>query len=134
MVCPYCGSGVRFSDRSVLVNKNSSSKLANVYVCAKYPTCDAYVGCETGTDIPLGTLANEELRKYRMEAHKAFDWMWTSGRVTRTKAYGIMQKVMELTEETAHIGMMDIEQCQQVIEIFGEYKKIVLPFKAPKSV
>lgn len=132
--CPYCGGKVKLANRTILTNSGSSGTTrGSVYVCEKYPVCDAYVGCKPDTDKPLGTLADRELRVHRMKAHKAFDWLWTSNRMSRTEAYGILRKVMALKEEDAHIGMMNIEQCQQVIEIFEEYKKTVLPYKVPKS-
>ena len=38
--------------------------------------CNAYVGCHPGTKNPLGTLANQELRAWRLQAHHAFDPIW----------------------------------------------------------
>jgi len=133
MVCPYCGSGVELTDRSIL-KKDSSTGSDKIYVCERYPSCDSYVGCKPQTDEPLGTLANGQLRMLRMEAHKAFDWAWESGHMSRTKAYEAMQRVMALSKEAAHIGKMDVEQCRRVIEIFGEYKALRTPYKVPKPI
>ncbi|MFB5268120.1 zinc-finger-containing protein [Paenibacillus enshidis] len=36
----------------------------------------AYVGVHDGTDIPLGRLANRELRELKKQCHALFDPVW----------------------------------------------------------
>lgn len=81
--------------------------------------CDAYVGVHNGTDIPLGRLANRELRRWRNRAHAAFDPLWQKGpyRRRRNDAYVWLAGKMGLTKEETHIAMFDVEQCKQVIQI-----------------
>lgn len=134
MVCPYCGSKVKLADRFVVSHRDDALGSGKIYVCERYPSCDSYVGCNLNTDIPLGTLANAELRRIRMQAHKAFDWLWKSGRMSRKEAYQTMQKVTGLNKDKAHIGMMNVEQCRQIAEIFGEFKAINTSYKLPKAI
>lgn len=115
MICPYCGSDVNYTDSSVVYNGVSYGM---IYLCSQYPKCDAYVGCHKGTATPLGRLANSELRYWKKEAHKKFDWLWKGGGMTRTGAYKLLQQRMNLTEEEAHIGKFDVEQCKRVVELF----------------
>lgn len=79
--------------------------------------CRAYVGCHPKTETPLGRLANAELRKAKMAAHDAFDPKWKSGVMKRKAAYFWLSKQMHMAFADCHIGMFDVEQCKQVVEI-----------------
>lgn len=79
--------------------------------------CDAYVGCHPGTSIPLGILANAELRQAKRDAHLAFDRLWKEGRITRSKAYIVLARLMMRNPKNTHIGMMSVEQCRRVMAI-----------------
>jgi len=87
-----------------------------VYLCRP---CDAYVGVHKGTDIPLGRLADAELRKWKKLAHTYFDPIWQRGRFTgrRNEAYAWLAKQMGLPQEETHIGMFDVTKCQCVVAI-----------------
>ena len=99
-----------------------------VWVCEHYPKCDSYVGCHSGTDIPLGTMAGPDLRAARMRAHKSFDWIWKTKKKTRHEAYAMLQEFLGLPPERAHIGMLDVEQCHRVVQHF----RAMRPYKTPK--
>jgi hypothetical protein len=86
----------------------------NLYVCRP---CDAYVGTHKGTNQPLGTPANRDTREWRKLAHTRFDWLWKSGKKSRTKAYLWLQNVMGLTRSEAHIGKFTAEQCKEVVRL-----------------
>jgi hypothetical protein len=85
-----------------------------IYLCGNYPICDAYVGVHKGTNRPKGSLANAELREWRKKAHKVFDEFW-KGKISRKKAYKLMQNLMNMDENQAHIGEFDVEQCKMLI-------------------
>ena len=65
----------------------------------------------------MGTLANGDLRHKRMEAHKAFNWMWDSGLMSKRQAYRWMQAKLGLPEEQAHIAKFGEYLCDQLIAI-----------------
>ena len=113
--CPYCGSTAVLRDASFVYHDKCFK--SHLYVCARYPECDSYVGVHEGTLRPEGTLANSELRNRRIRAHKAFDQIWRTGIMTRPNAYRWMMEKMQLTQAQAHIGMFSEYRCDQLIEL-----------------
>lgn len=71
----------------------------------------------------MGTLANGGLRHKRMEAHKAFNWMWDSGLMSKRQAYRWMQAKLGLPEEQAHIAKFGEYLCDQLIAICKQVQK-----------
>lgn len=112
--CRYCGGKVVFTSNSEIYGKEYGN--GKCYLCRK---CKAFVGVHTETLTPLGTLANDELRKWRKKAHNEFDKLWKgkTRRMTRYNAYSLLSKQMNLTKDETHIALFEIEQCKQVIEI-----------------
>jgi hypothetical protein len=116
-ICRYCGSPVVYTSNAEIYGKEYGT--GKCYLCRN---CRAFVGVHPGTDTPLGTLANEELREWRKEAHFWFDRIWKKPTriTTRYNAYGYLAKKMGLPREETHIGMFEIEQCKKVIEFSKE--------------
>ena len=56
MRCPYCGAPVVYRSADGIYHENKAGTM--LYVCSRYPECDAYVRAQPGTSLPLGTLAN----------------------------------------------------------------------------
>ena len=110
-ICPYCGGKVVFTDSAVLYGGKSYGM---VYLCTN---CNTSVGVHKGTQKPLGTLANTALKLKRRETHAVFDGYWKKRGMKRTDAYKWLSRRMGLPEYRTHIGQMDMEQCQRVIEI-----------------
>lgn len=65
--CPYCGSRAYLQPSSVVYGDRADDVEAKLYVCARYPACDAYVAAHKDTLLPMGTLADRNLRRKRME-------------------------------------------------------------------
>ena len=86
-----------------------------LYVCSKYPVCDAYVRVIPGTTIPLGTMADKQLRYLRKRAHQYFDQLYTTGIMTKKQAYAWLADVLQLPPQQVHIGYFGDYYCQQVI-------------------
>ena len=61
MRCPYCGA-LRVTDCDGDYELKPRQGDTMLYVCSRYPECDAYVRVQPGKAIPLGTLANGDLR------------------------------------------------------------------------
>ena len=76
--CPYCGSQALLRPAS-LVHKHAAPG-EEVYVCARFPTCDAYVSAHRDSHLPMGTLADRPLRQKRRQAHIALNRLWEQGR------------------------------------------------------
>lgn len=116
--CDYCGKKAELVDNKIIYGRSYGLS----YLCR---SCMAYVGCHKGTDIPLGRLANAELRYWKHAAHEQFDplWKWGPFRGNRNRAYEWLSKEMHLPIEKTHIGMFDIDQCKRVIRIVDEYHR-----------
>ena len=71
--CPYCRSQAFLRPASVVYGQGHSEPNTELYVCARYPICDAYVAAHRHNHLPMGTLANRELRRKRIAAHAAFN-------------------------------------------------------------
>ena len=115
MRCPYCGSPVVLRSADGIYRENNND--TKLYVCSKYPVCDAYVRVQAGTkNIPLGSLANSELRALRIEAHRYFDQIHQSGLMSKQEAYSWLANVLAAPMSYAHIGYLSEYYCRVVIE------------------
>lgn len=120
--CPYCNSKTELIDSSYVYGKSYGL----IYICKP---CDAYVGVHKGTDKALGRLANKELREAKKKAHYYFDQIANTSLINkiwkkyipnisnRNKAYKWLALNMKMEEKFCHIGMMNIEQCNEVVKI-----------------
>ena len=123
MKCPYCGSTVEFRSADGIYKNNS--KGAMLYVCRRYPECDAYVSVHEGTRVPMGLMADGRLRKLRIEAHRAFDKLHTSGLMTRREAYDWLAYMTQAPGGRAHIAHMGEYYCDVIIkESQSLYKRL----------
>lgn len=112
--CPYCRSHAVLRP-STAVYQSRAKPGRHLYVCARYPMCDSYVGAHEGTLLPMGTLANGNLRNKRIQAHRAFNRLWESGAMKKWQAYKWMQAKFGLNSDQAHIAMFSELLCDQLI-------------------
>ena len=116
--CPFCRSSVSLIDSA----KVFGCSYGFIYLCDAYPKCDARVGCHPRTIIPMGTLADKELRRWRSLAHRKFDPLWQSGVFpSRQAAYKWLSKAMELPLSRTHVAMFDKRQCQRAIALIESF-------------
>lgn len=113
--CPYCGAPVVLRDSNYVYHNNKN--YGKMWVCSNFPQCDAYVGCHPNTTIPLGRLANKNLRHAKNRAHSAFDPLWKSGLMTRREAYIWLSAMLNIPLEKCHIGMFDEKTCDKVVRV-----------------
>lgn len=120
--CPYCGQSPKKVFGLTLYPHRPDLAEKKFWQCAP---CDAYVGCHPNQDwVPLGRLANAELRAAKVRAHAALDPLWKSGRMTRGMAYQWLAQKLKIEKSQCHIGMFDVETCNRVVEVCDErYKK-----------
>ena len=112
--CPYCGAPVVYRSADGIYKENSNGVM--LYVCSNYPRCDAYVRVHAGTRIPVGTLANQELRSLRRTAHKYFDQLYQCGIMSKEDAYRWLAELVCAPLAEAHIGYMGEYYCKLVAE------------------
>ena len=109
VICPYCLVPAEFADSSVVYGKS----FGMIYLCRP---CGAYVGCHKDGR-PLGRLANATLRRWKINAHRAFDRLWKSGNMSRGEAYAWLASQLGLRQDECHIGLFDIDQCKEVVRL-----------------
>lgn len=121
--CPYCGGVAALVTGADIYPHRPDLCEKRFWACQP---CDAYVGCHPAADaygrggmgdgtVPLGRLANAELRSLKQRAHAAFDPMWKSGAMSRRKAYAWLSTSMGIPSNKTHIGMFDEAQCRAVV-------------------
>lgn len=120
MRCPYCGSPVVYRSADGIYHENKKGTM--LYVCSRYPECDAYVRVHVGTKIPVGSLANREFRTLRRTAHHYFDQLYESGYMSKQEAYQWLADAVMAPLSEAHIGHLGEYYCKQVIT---ESKKVL---------
>lgn len=120
MKCPYCGGSVTYRSADGIYRENPHGVM--LYVCSRYPSCDAYVRVHEGTTIPVGSLANGELRALRRETHQWFDRLYREGIMTKDDAYEWLSELISAPRAHAHIGLLGEYRCRQVI---AESRKLV---------
>lgn len=117
MICPYCQKeAIRTYGDKIYPHRPDLYK-KKFYACMP---CKAYVGCHQTNDerfLPLGRLANANLRKLKMQAHASFDPLWKSGRMTRADAYFYLSRQLQIGYDACHIGMFDEKLCLRTIEL-----------------
>ncbi len=122
VACPYCGNpAVLIRDSSPIYHGRDYGP---AWVCWKD---EAWVGThkDSKQHAPLGRLANAELRRAKISAHAAFDPLWQgkqrrdscSKSAARHAAYKWLAGQMGIHVKDCHIGMMDVKQCNRVVEI-----------------
>lgn len=116
-ICRYCGSPVVYTSNAEIYGKEYGT--GKCYLCRN---CRAFVGVHPGTNKPLGTLANEELRRYRQATHYWFDQIWKKPLrlTTRYKAYAWLSEQLGISKEKTHIGMFEKEECVKTIKLSQE--------------
>jgi hypothetical protein len=105
--CRYCQSDVALVSNSAVYGREYGD-WPFVYLCTG---CSAYVGLHPDTDIPLGTLADSELRTARKRAKGTFIGLSKRLRLSRDEAYAWLAEAMNIPASQCHFGFFDIEQC-----------------------
>lgn len=122
--CPYCGERkvplLKLGDAGYPYQKD----FGPVWTCVP---CKAWVGCHANSKrhVPLGRLADAELRQWKAKVHEAFDPLW-QGKMrrdgcnqfeARNAGYKWLAGELGIDVKACHVGMFDIEQCKTAIEI-----------------
>lgn len=123
--CNYCGRLAMLVTGTEIYPHRKDLGFLRFWQCKG---CDAYVGCHkrgaplgggrvSNGAVPLGTLANAELRRARGQVHAAFDAIWKEGGMTRTAAYSWLQHHMGLQPDDCHIAKFNVAQCERALEL-----------------
>lgn len=105
-----------------------------MYYCEHFPVCNSYVrahGADTHQSLlPMGIVANKELRQVRSNVHKVFDEIWQinsrkktyrnskkPAREARQDAYKWLSSALGVPLDHCHIGNFGLNTCNQAIEV-----------------
>lgn len=112
--CPYCNSKVIYTSNAAIYGREYGN--GRCYKCTK---CDAYVGVHSGTKVPLGRLANRELRELKKECHALFDPVWKKKKIKRSAAYIRLANLLGIPHSECHFGWFDKEMLLKSKEILN---------------
>lgn len=115
MNCPYCKKPAKWVENKIVYGRNYG-KSYMIWWCP----CGAYVGCHQNTQKPKGTMANAELRAWRIKAHAVIDPLWKNGEM---KCWEVYRMLNDIFGKEIHIGESDIKMCQEIIDYFNPQKK-----------
>lgn len=134
VTCPYCQKPAALVGGSKIYPLRPDLFDLKFWRCF---ACRASVGCHKvgayfwlrgkkvvsdGT-IPLGRLANAELRAAKRAAHDALDPLWKNGHMNRQAAYSWLAHKLGIPPEDCHIGEFDVDRCLEVVAILKEHRK-----------
>lgn len=117
VICPDCGAQMVLRETKKYRWKNGQPR--KFYGCSRWPACRAAHGAHPDGR-PLGIPGNKETKEARIRAHDAFDGMAKRLGWSRTQAYNWLRHELKMTREEAHIGRMEIWQCEKVIQLCQE--------------
>lgn len=117
--CPYCGAQAALRPSSAVYGRKATPG-EYLYVCSRYPACDSYVGVHKKSMLPMGTLANGDLRNTRIRAHQSFDRIWKYKIMEKWQAYQWLQDKFALNSEQAHIAKFSEYMCCQLMSACDE--------------
>lgn len=123
VICPYCAQQAECVPDSEVYRRGYGR---NVWLCRP---CKAWVGCHGVGKVPLGRLANEELRRLKIRAHFLFDQFWQAAinhrgwkkNRARGVAYAWLAAQMGIPKEECHVGMFDPDRCAKAIGILEQH-------------
>lgn len=136
-LCPYCDQFSKLAMGSEIYPHRPALKELKFWQCAP---CKAYVGCHkegalitvngkrmiSDGKVPLGRLADAELRRAKSAAHQALDGLWRTRMMSRNATYRWLAKELQMSVDDCHIGMFNLEQCKAVIEAVEQHNNLPL--------
>ena len=115
--CPYCHAHASLRPASLVYGSTPQTSGKFLYVCDRWPACNAYVSAHERTLLPMGTLANGDLRHKRILAHRALKKLQQDCHMEKWEVYIWLQSKLGLNDRQAHIGMFSDGMCDEVIRL-----------------
>lgn len=134
-ICPYCNEASKLITGAELYPSRPALHKFFFWRC---DPCKAHVGCHregalitvkgvrmiSDGRVPLGRLANAELRRAKSAAHIALDGLWRTRAMSRNATYRWLAKTLQIPVDDCHIGMFDVAQCRAVIDAVENYRNL----------
>ena len=115
--CPYCHAHASLRPASPVYGSTPQTRGKFLYVCDRWPACNAYVSAHERTLLPMGTLANGDLRHKRILAHRALKKLQQDCHMEKWEVYIWLQAKLGLDAHQTHIGQFSEYMCEQVISL-----------------
>lgn len=128
-ICDYCGA------KAVLVKSDEEAypyreDHGRLWVCA---ACEAWIGvfARSTRNLPLGRLANAELREWKAKLHATLEPM-VEAKVrrdgcntfeARAKGYRWLANELKIDEKKCHIHLLDLDQCKAAIGMIEGFER-----------
>lgn len=126
--CTHCSAPAQLVDGAAVYPHRPDLVTRKFWRCGH---CGAYVGCHKGTDRPLGTPANTQLRDARIKLHNLMvDPLWENAvssvgyrpedaravaiirNTARARVYAFLAWKLGIDKEDCHVAMFTLEQCR----------------------
>ena len=122
-ICPYCSGQLTLGNGSTIGHYRKEYVIKAFWYCGNKEHDLAYVGCHKDTAIPLGFVANFNLRQLKVDAHKAFNSLWSgkTAHMTRKQAYIWLADKLNVPANECHIGWFKSVKCQLVVDLISDY-------------
>lgn len=128
VTCPYCSKPAEKVTGLSVYPHRSDLQAKIFWRCSG--KCAAWVGCHPGTSVPMGRLANDELRLWKRKAHAAFDPLWRvcahnkkKKGSARGRAYQALADILGIPVQDCHIGEFDEALCQRTIAAIPQLRR-----------
>ncbi len=118
MICPYCNKKPELVTGIKIYPHRPDLRKLEFWLCEP---CWAYVGTHKRSGLPLGRLADKDLRSAKSAAHRAFDPIWQSKKMKRGDAYAWLARELGISSKDCHIGEFDQIQCGAVMKAVRSY-------------
>lgn len=105
--CPNCGAAVHLVSNAEIYGREYGD-WPYAYLCE---TKCSYVGLHPQTDLPLGTLADRDVREARKKAKAVFFQVKARTGWSRNECYGWLASEMCLPKSETHFGFFDAQFC-----------------------
>jgi len=115
----YCGSPASLCDNATVYGRQYGR--GKMWLCECWPQCDGRVGAHPDGR-PLGTLADAETRRLRMQLHGVIDPRWRqlmdegrSKRQARSEVYAWLGQLMG--SDDFHVGNLNADECRRALAL-----------------
>lgn len=118
--CRYCNGSVRIVGHAAIYHGRTYGEWPWVYRCED---CEARVGMHPFTNLPLGTLADDDLREVRNRCKKPFERIWEgrSPLMGRTQAYRWLAEQLGKSIAECHFGLFEADDCERAERLCLDY-------------
>ena len=118
--CPYCGAPAICRPASTIHGACTWQKGSYLYLCSRWPACDSYVAAHKKDHRPMGSLANKNLRRKRIQAHQALEELRQDRHMEKWAIYLWLQGKLQMDPDKVHISMFSEEMCDRVTALCRE--------------